>query len=80
MSDKGTVAERPDKRILHCLFRVLVVTENSQGDAKDAALVPADEGFEGSPVSAQYTVEQDQIVLARRTFVLSFGFLHRHNM
>ena len=74
------MAERPDKRVLHYLFRVLAVSKNSKGHAKDAALVPSDQSFEGSPVPAQNTIDKNQIVLARKSFVRSFGFPHRQTM
>src|SRR5258707_10908198 len=69
-----------DERVLHRIFGILDISENSQGHTKDAALIPSYKGLESPPVASQYPLYEEEIVLIRDALVRSLVFLHRQNM
>ena len=66
---------RFDERILHGLFRILDVSQHSQGYAKHAPLMFSHEAFKGAAISSQHQLDQSEVILAAS--IGSFGvFVH----
>ena len=55
---------RLDEGILYSLFRILDVSEHSQGYAKHAPLMFSHEGFKSPAISSQHQLDQSEVILA----------------
>src|SRR5258708_3711678 len=57
-----------DEGVLHRFFCVLDVSENSEGHAKDAALMPPNEKLKGPSVASQNAFDQNEVAFRTFTF------------
>src|SRR6266851_9462098 len=62
------MSEGLDEGVLHRFFCVLDVSENSEGHAKNATLMPSNERLEGPPVASQNAFDQNEVALRTFTF------------